>query len=143
MTWDPPLGSMPPRPPARGQGSDATPGNCWARWRGGGDPRRAGAVAFTTVVGGQLAQTLELGVGTERRSRAVDGAVLGSAAFVAAAVALPPLQGFFGLAMPGPFGLALCAGAILASVAISRALAGERAGGRSAERLALPAPASA
>ncbi|MBV9809115.1 MAG: HAD-IC family P-type ATPase [Solirubrobacterales bacterium] len=123
-----------------------------ARLRGGGDPRRAGAVAFTTVVSGQLAQTLELGAGSERRSRAVEGAVLGSAAFVAAAVALPPLQGFFGLAIPGPFGLALCVGGTIASVAISRALAGgggsnDRAlagdgdRGRAAGLLALPAPA--
>jgi cation-transporting P-type ATPase I len=89
-----------------------------------GDPTRSGAVAFTTIVSGQLAQTLELGAGPEGRSRAVDIAVAGSAAFVAAAVALPPLQGFFGLATPGPLGLALCVGATVASVAISRALAG-------------------
>jgi hypothetical protein len=77
-------------------------------------------------VGSQLAQTLELGWSTEgRRSRAVAGAVAGSAAFVGAALAFPPLQGFLGLTMPGPFGLALCAAGILGSVAISRALAGE------------------
>jgi magnesium-transporting ATPase (P-type) len=98
-----------------------------ARLRGGGDPRRAGAVAFTTVVGTQLAQTLELGSASRsdsgRRSRAVDGAVLGSAAFVAAALALPPLQGFLGLAVPTPFGLVLCAAAMLGSVALSRPMA--------------------
>ena len=122
-----------------------------ARLRGGGDPRRAGAVAFTTVVGGQLAQTLELdsssgpgsggsesgsggyGSGSGRRSRAVDGAVIGSAAFVAAAVALPPLQGFLGLAVPTPFGLVLCAAAILGSIALSRLLAAP------AERVDAPA----
>ncbi|MBV8999304.1 MAG: cation-transporting P-type ATPase, partial [Solirubrobacterales bacterium] len=93
-----------------------------ARLRGGGNPRRAGAVAFTSVVSGQLAQTLELGHAEARRSRAVEGAVLASAAFVAAAVAFPPLQGFLGLAMPGPFGLALCALATLASLGINRAL---------------------
>ncbi len=101
-----------------------------ARLRGGGGSGRgsqaASAVAFITVVGGQLAQTLELGAAEGRRSRAVDAAVAGSAAFIAAAVALPPLQGFLGLALPGPFGLLLCAGATLASVALSRALAGER-----------------
>ena len=111
-----------------------------ARLRGAGDPRRANAVAFTTIVSGQLAQTLELGGAEGRRSRAVDGAVAGSAAFVAAAVALPPLQGFLGLAVPGPFGLALCAGATLASVSISRALAGDLAGGRRVP-LALLSPA--
>jgi cation-transporting ATPase I len=101
------------------------------RLRGGGgaDPRRASAVAFITIVGGQLAQTLELGA-EGRRSHAVDLAVAGSAAFIAAAVALPPLQGFLGLAVPGPFGLLMCAGATLASVTISRALAGDLTGGR-------------
>lgn len=95
-----------------------------ARLRGGGGRRDAqsSAVAFITVVGGQLAQTLELGAAEGRRSHAVDAAVAGSAAFIAAAVALPPLQGFLGLALPGPFGLLLCGGATLASVAISRAL---------------------
>jgi cation-transporting P-type ATPase I len=94
-----------------------------ARLRGGGDPRRTNAVAFTTIVGGQLAQTLELGAAEGRRSRAVDGAVIASAVFVAAAVAVPPLQGFLGLAMAGPFGLALSLAAPLGSVAISRGLA--------------------
>jgi magnesium-transporting ATPase (P-type) len=94
-----------------------------ARLRGG-EPARAGAVAFTTIVGGQLAQTLELGSAGDGRSRAVDGAVAASAAFVAAAVAFPPLQRFLGLAVPTPFGLLLCGLATLASVALSRALAG-------------------
>jgi magnesium-transporting ATPase (P-type) len=104
-----------------------------ARLRGGGggsDPGRASAVAFTTIVSGQLAQTLEVGVAEGRRSRAVDAAVAGSAAFIAAAVALPPLQGFFGLGLPGPFGLLLCAGATLGSVAISRTLAADAPGSR-------------
>ena len=88
-----------------------------------GDPARANAVAFTTVVAGQLAQTLEIGIAEGRHNRAVELAVAGSAAFVAAAVAFPPLQGFLGLAVPTPLGLALCAAGTLASVAISRAMA--------------------
>jgi magnesium-transporting ATPase (P-type) len=97
-----------------------------------GDPRRRSAVAFVTIVSGQLAQTLDVGAAEDGRSPAVGAAVAASAAFVAAAVALPPLKGFLGLAVPTPFGLALCAGATLASVAISRALAGGLAGTSSA-----------
>jgi calcium-translocating P-type ATPase len=92
------------------------------------DPRRRSAVAFITIVSGQLAQTMELGATQDGRSRAVAAAVAGSGAFVAASVALAPLSGFLGLAVPTPFGLVLCAGATLASVAISRALAGESPG---------------
>jgi hypothetical protein len=94
-----------------------------ARLRGGRQPARASAVAFTTIVGGQLAQTLELGSTGDGRSRAVEGAVAASAAFVAAAVAFPPLQGFLGLALPTPFGLVLCGAATLASLSLSRSLA--------------------
>jgi hypothetical protein len=35
---------------------------------------------------------------------------------------VPPFQRFLGLASPTPFGLTLCAGAILGSLAISRVL---------------------
>ena len=86
------------------------------------DPARRRAVAFTTIVGGQLAQTLDLGRAEGRLSPEVMGAVAASAAFVAAVQALPPFQQFFGLALPTPFGLTLCAGAILGSLGISRAL---------------------
>ncbi len=86
------------------------------------DPARANAVAFTSVVGGQLAQTLDLGRAEGRLSPEVVAAVGASAAFVAAALAFGPFQRFLGLAVPTPFGLALCAGATLASLMISRAL---------------------
>ncbi len=89
------------------------------------DPARRRAVAFTSVVTTQLAQTLELGRAEGRLSSQVLAAVAGSAAFVAAALAFPPFQGFLGLAVPTPLGLALCAGATLSSVAISRAFASE------------------
>jgi magnesium-transporting ATPase (P-type) len=89
---------------------------------GATDPARRRAVSFTTIVGGQLVQTLDLGQAEGRLSPEVVGAVAASAAFVAAVQALPPFQQFFGLAPPTPFGLALCGSAILGSLLISRAL---------------------
>ena len=45
-----------------------------------------------------------------------------SAAFVAAALTIPPFQRFLGLALPTPFGLVLSGAATFASLAIGRAL---------------------
>jgi cation-transporting ATPase I len=87
------------------------------------NPAHGQAVAFTSVVATQLAQTLDLGQAEGGLSPEVLGAVSGSAAFVAAALMFPPFQRFLDLALPTPFGLALCAAAMLASLAISRALA--------------------
>lgn len=87
-----------------------------------GEPARARAVAFTTLVGGQLAQTLALGRAEGRLTSEVLGAVGASAVFVAAALAFPPLQGFLGLTLPTPYGLFLCAAATVGSLAISRGL---------------------
>ncbi len=87
------------------------------------NPDRGRAVAFTSVVATQLAQTLDLGQAEGGLSPEVLGAVSGSAAFVAAALMFPPFQRFLDLALPTPFGLALCAAAMVASLAISRALA--------------------
>jgi len=88
----------------------------------GAAPARQRAVAFTSIVSTQLAQTLDLGYAEGRLSPEVLSAVGGSAAFVGAALTVPPVQSFLGLAPPTPFGLVLCAAAALASVAISRAL---------------------
>lgn len=85
-----------------------------------GEPTRSRAVAFTSVVSAQLAQTLEVGRAEGRLSHEVVGAVGASAAFVAIALVFAPLQGFLGLAVPTPYGLMLCAGATAASLAISR-----------------------
>ncbi len=91
------------------------------------DPARRRAVAFTSVVASQLAQTLDLGQSEGRLSPEVVGAVAGSAGFLAAAQTLPPLKRFFGLALPTPTGGLLCVGAILSSLAVSRGLsAGDR-----------------
>ncbi len=88
------------------------------------EPTQARAVAFTSVVSGQLAQTLELGRAEGRLSPGVLGAVGASAAFMAAALMFGPLQGFFGLTLLTPYGLLLCAGATVASLTISRGLGG-------------------
>ena len=83
---------------------------------------RRRAVAFTSVVACQLAQTLEMGRTEGRLSPEVLGAVAASGAFVLAAQMLPPFQRFFGLALPGPAGLMVCGAAILGSLIISRVL---------------------
>ncbi|MBV9310411.1 MAG: cation-transporting P-type ATPase, partial [Solirubrobacterales bacterium] len=91
----------------------------------GSEPASRRGVAFTSVVTGQLAQTLDVGRAEGRLSPEVLGAVAGSLAFVGAAVAFGPFQQFLGLALPGPFGLALCLAATLSSVAMSRILGSE------------------
>jgi len=88
-------------------------------------PERASAVAFTSAISSQLAQTLELGSAEGRLSREVMAAVGASFAFVAASLTFPPLQRFLGLAVPTPLGLVLCAGASAASVLIGRSHSAE------------------
>jgi calcium-translocating P-type ATPase len=94
----------------------------YALTAGTANPARRRAVAFTSVVGCQLAQTLELGRAEGRLSPEVVVAVTGSAAFVAAVQMLPPFQGFFNLALPTTLGVVLCTAAIVGSLAISRVL---------------------
>ena len=89
-------------------------------------PARASSVAFASVVATQLVQTVELGRAEGRLTREVIGAVAGSAAFVAAALAFPPFQRFLGLTVPGPFELLLTAGAIAGAAAVSRLLVASR-----------------
>jgi hypothetical protein len=106
------------------------------------DQARARAVAFVSVVTGQLTQTLDLGRVEGKLSGEVRGAVAGSAAFVAAAVAFPPLQRFLGLALPTPPGLILCAAAALASLYLSRVLAAANGLDRGPWRGLLAAPSA-
>ncbi len=80
----------------------------------------ARTVAFAGIVVTQLAQTLDVGRSEGGLSRSVLGAVVGSAGLLAATVAIAPLRGFLGLALPSPFGLALVAAATLAAVLLSR-----------------------
>jgi cation-transporting P-type ATPase I len=107
---------------------------------GGGAP--ASTVGFATVVTTQLAQTLDVGRAEGRLTPSVVAAVLASGGVLAATVALPPLRSFLGLALPGPAGLLLIAGASAASLVLTRALPGGPPRGPR-ERPALPAPAPA
>jgi magnesium-transporting ATPase (P-type) len=95
-----------------------------------GDPARARAVAFTSIVTCQLAQTFDLGRRQGQLSGEVLAAVAASGAFVAAAIAVPPFQRFLGLAVPTPAGLVMCAGATAASLAVSRGILNGNGGGR-------------
>jgi cation-transporting ATPase I len=85
-------------------------------------PARAQAVAFGSIVGTQLSQTIDLGRTEGRLTGAVGGAAAASAALVAACLSLPPLQRFLGLAMPTPVGGLLIGGASGGAVVVSRAL---------------------
>jgi hypothetical protein len=87
-----------------------------------GTPTQAQTVAFATVVGTQLAQTLDVGWSEGRLTAPIVGAVGGSAALSAAAIALPPLRTLFGLAVPGPIGWALIGGSTVAALGLSRRL---------------------
>jgi calcium-translocating P-type ATPase len=77
-------------------------------------------VAFGSIVGTQLAQTLDLGRAEGRLSAPVVGAVGASAALTAVALTLPPLRAFLGLAAPTLPGLVLIGAASLSAVALSR-----------------------
>jgi magnesium-transporting ATPase (P-type) len=85
-------------------------------------PEQASAVAFTSVVLTQLAQTLEVGRVEGTLSRSVVGAVAGSAAFLASAVTIPPLRDFLGLLSPSVLGWGVVGGAAASAVVISRAI---------------------
>ena len=88
--------------------------------RSGAQPH---TVAFASIVGTQLAQTLDAGRLDGRLSRSVTGAVGGTTALLAAAVTLPPLQRFFGLAPPSLRALALICAAAGGAVGLGRTLA--------------------
>jgi magnesium-transporting ATPase (P-type) len=83
-------------------------------------PEQASAVAFTSVVATQLAQTLEVGRVEGTLSRSVVGAVGGSAVLLASAVTLPPLRDFLGLLSPSALGWGVVGGSAATAVAISR-----------------------
>lgn len=89
---------------------------------GTGTPAQAQTVAFATVVGTQLAQTLDVGWSEGHLTRSIVLAIGGSAALTGAAIALPPLRTLLGLAVPGPVGWALIGGSTLAALGLSRLL---------------------
>jgi cation-transporting ATPase I len=87
-----------------------------------GDLPAARSVAYASVVGSQLAQTLDLGMHDHGGGRAVPAAAAGTAGVVAATIALPPLRTFLGFGVPGPAGLPLILAASAGGVVVSRGL---------------------
>ena len=87
--------------------------------RSGGLPQ-ARTVAFASIVATQLAQTLDAGRAEGGLSRSVLGAVAGSAGMLVAALAVRPLRGFFGLAVPGPLGWTLVGAGAFVAVLLGR-----------------------
>jgi magnesium-transporting ATPase (P-type) len=98
---------------------------------------QARAVAFASIVATQLAQTLDLGRVEGGLSRPVLGTVAGSAGQLVAALTVPPLRTFLGLATPTPVGWILIGAGSIAAVGISRVFSS--AGGADPGRPALPA----
>jgi cation-transporting ATPase I len=86
----------------------------------GGTPAAAQTVAFGGVVATQLAQTLDVGWSDGHLTPPIVGAIGGSAALTASAIALPPLRQFLGLAVPGPVGWGLIGGSVAAAIVLSR-----------------------
>ncbi|HZC04528.1 MAG TPA: HAD-IC family P-type ATPase, partial [Ktedonobacterales bacterium] len=72
-----------------------------AALRLGGLPQ-ARAVAFASVVGTQLVQTLDMGWSNGKFSTPVLGSVAGSAGMMALALGVPSARAFLGLAIPSP-----------------------------------------
>ena len=93
-----------------------------AALRLGGLPQ-ARTVAFASVVGTQLAQTLDLGWSGGKLSTPMLGSIAGSAGMMALALGVPAARSFLGLAMPTPVGWALIGGATLSAVAVGRLVA--------------------
>jgi magnesium-transporting ATPase (P-type) len=83
---------------------------------------QARAVAFASIVGTQLAQTLDAGRSEGTLTRPVLAAVAGSASVLLAAFAVPPLRQFLQLVVPSPLGWALIGSGTLAGVVIHRLL---------------------
>jgi magnesium-transporting ATPase (P-type) len=85
-------------------------------------PEQASAVAFTSVVATQLAQTLEVGRVEGTLSRPVINAVGGSLALLVSAVTVPPLRNSLGLLAPSMLGWGVVGASAAAAVLISRAI---------------------
>jgi calcium-translocating P-type ATPase len=96
---------------------------------GRGGPDQASAVAFTSVIATQLAQTLDAGRVEGTLSRSVLAAVSASVGMLVSAVTVPPVRNLLGLLAPSPFGWGLVGASAGAAVLISQAvaLAGRRA----------------
>jgi cation-transporting ATPase I len=87
-----------------------------------GRAQAVGAVAFLSVIGTQLAQTLAMGWTDGRPDPAIAGAVAGSVGALTLGAALPPTRTFLGLGGLTPAGIGLALGASAAAPAVARAL---------------------
>jgi cation-transporting P-type ATPase I len=89
--------------------------------RGSGSVIQARSIGFASLVGTQLALTVDSSRGEAGKLRPpVTGAVVGSAGAVLALLTISRLRGLFGLAPPAPLGWALIAGSALAAPLLSR-----------------------
>jgi calcium-translocating P-type ATPase len=82
----------------------------------------ARAVAYTSIITTQLAQTLEVGRTERSLSRSVLAAVVGSAGVLAATLTIPPLRDFLSLVFPSPFGWAVIGTGTLLALLLSYVL---------------------
>jgi magnesium-transporting ATPase (P-type) len=89
---------------------------------GSAGPAQASAVAFTSVVATQLAQTLDAGRVDGGLSPSVRGAVGASLALLVGAVTVPGVNSFLGLLSPSLFGWGVVGASSVGAVAISRAI---------------------
>jgi cation-transporting ATPase I len=83
----------------------------------------ARAVAFASIVGTQLAQTLDAGRSEGRLTAPVLGAVAGSAGVMLAAFTIPPLRQLLQLVMPSPLGWTLIGIGTVSAVVLHRLFA--------------------
>jgi magnesium-transporting ATPase (P-type) len=92
----------------------------WMRAAAG--PAEAGAVAFASLIGTQLAQTLEAGKTQGFRSLSVLATVGGTLAALGLGLGVPPVREFFGLVAPSALGWGAVAASSVAAAALSRVL---------------------
>lgn len=85
-------------------------------------PVEAGAVAFATLIGTQLAQGLDAGKGQGFLTPSVLAAVGGSVAVLGLAFGVPPVRDFFGLVAPSALGWGAAGAASVTAIAISRGM---------------------
>jgi cation-transporting ATPase I len=83
----------------------------------------ARSVAFASIVGTQLAQTLDAGRSEGTLTRPVLGAVGGSVGVMLAAFTIPPLRNLLQLVVPSPLGWVLIGSGTLLAVVLHRLLA--------------------
>jgi hypothetical protein len=85
-------------------------------------PIEAGAVAFASLIGTQLAQSLEVGQAQGLRSRHVVATVAGTLAALGLGFGVTPIRELFGLVLPSALGWGTVAASSVAAAAISRGL---------------------